>query len=303
MTVRIVTDTTAGLPNEILERYDIPNVPQYVHFGDEALRDVYDVDAATFYARQVAAPELPKTSAPSVGEFLQVYGEILDADPDATILSIHPSTDISGTVRSARPAAAEFPEADIRIFDTRSVSIGLGLMVWEAAEMAERGASPDAIMARMEAMRDGMQIYFVVDTLDYLAKGGRIGRATHLVGSLLDIKPVLALCDGVVESYSRARTRRRSLTMLQEMVTRGAGGKPGLRLGLAHAVCADEVAAMAEAFRTELNPDVFLYAELGPSIGVHAGPGAVAIGWVHVDGHEASSPAEPEGVQGEEDPA
>lgn len=287
MTVRIVTDTTAGLPNDILERYNIPNVAQYVHFGDEALREEYEVDAATFYARQAAAPELPKTSAPSVGDMLEAYQQVLDESPGATILSIHPSTDVSGTVRSARPAAAEFPDADIRIFDTRSVSIGLGLMVWEAARMAERGASPDAIMARMEAMRDGTQIYFVVDTLEYLAKGGRIGRATHLVGSLLDIKPVLALCDGVVESYSRARTRRRSLSMLQEMAIQGAGERPGLRLGLAHAVCADEVAPMAEAFRTQLDPEVFLYSDLGPSIGVHAGPGTVAVGWVHVEEDEA----------------
>jgi DegV family protein with EDD domain len=287
MTVRIVTDTTAGLPSDILERYNIPNVAQYVHFGDEALREEYELDAATFYARQAAASELPKTSAPSVGDMLEAYRQVLNESPGATILSIHPSTDVSGTVRSARPAAAEFPDADIRIFDTRSVSIGLGLMVWEAARMAERGASPDAITARMEAMRDGTKIYFVVDTLEYLAKGGRIGRATHLVGSLLDIKPVLALCDGVVESYSRARTRRRSLSMLQEMAIQGAGGRPGLRLGLAHAVCADEVAPMVEAFRAQLEPEVFLYGDLGPSIGVHAGPGTVAVGWVHVEEDEA----------------
>lgn len=284
--LKIITDTTAGLPRHILDKYDIPLVPQYVHFGDEAVRDTFDIDAAEFYKRQAAAADLPKTSAPSVGEFLTLFQDIFSKDPAATVLCIHPSTEISGTVRSAMPAAAQikeqYPQADIRIFDTRSVSIGLGLAVMEAAQMARNGADADAILKRLEYMRDNTEIYFVVSTLEYLAKGGRIGRASHLVGTLLDIKPILALVDGVVESHARARTRTRSLAELRSITLGAAKGKPGLRLGVAHAICEGEARQLADDLCVDLDPEVFLFADLGPSIGVHVGPQALAVGWVSI---------------------
>lgn len=284
--LKIITDTTAGLPQYILDEYGIPLVAQYVHFGDEAVRDVYDINTAEFYRRQAAASELPKTSAPSVGDFLTTFEGIFSEDPSATVLCIHPSTEVSGTVRSAMPAAAQirekYPQADIRIFDTRSVSIGLGLSVMEAAQMARDGASADDIMARLEYMRDNLQIFFVVGTLEYLAKGGRIGRASHLVGTLLDIKPILAIVDGVVESYAKARTRKRSVAELRSIALNAARGKPGLRLGVAHAVCEGEARLLADELCADLNPEVFLFSDLGPSIGVHAGPQALAVGWVSI---------------------
>jgi DegV family protein with EDD domain len=286
MTIHIITDTTAGLPQSIVDEFNIPVVPQYVHFGEETLLDTYDIDARTFYERQAASSELPKTSAPTVGEFLKVFEPILSGEPDATILCIHPSTEVSGTVRSAHPAADQvretYPQADIRIFDTRSISIGLGLAVWEAARMARAGETADDIMARMAHIRDNLHVYFVVNTLDYLAKGGRIGRAAHLLGSLLDIKPVLKLSDGVVESHSKARTRKRSLSMMREYVLEDADQKPGLRLGVAHAACEDEAQEFADSICADLDPELFLFAELGPAIGAHAGPRTIAVGWVNV---------------------
>ncbi|HOA24102.1 MAG: DegV family protein [Aggregatilineales bacterium] len=284
--IKIITDTTAGLPPEELEKYGIPMVPQYVHFGDEAVRDVFDIGTEEFYRRQAAASELPKTSAPSVGDFLVVFEEILSEHPDATVLCIHPSAEVSGTIRSARPAAAQikekYPQADIRIFDTRSVSLGLGLAVLEAARMVEQGATADDVLKRLAFMRDNMQVYFVVGTLEYLAKGGRIGRASHLVGSLLDIKPILTLVDGTVESYAKARTRKRAIAMLRDMALEGAKGKPGVRLGVAHALCEDEARELADLLCAELSPEVFLFSDVGPSIGVHAGPHTLAVGWVSV---------------------
>jgi DegV family protein with EDD domain len=286
MTIHLITDTTAGLPQPIVDEFNIPVVPQYVHFGEETLLDTYEIDTRTFYERQAVASELPKTSAPTVGEFLKVFEPILSEEPDATILCIHPSTEVSGTVRSAHPAADQvketYPQADIRIFDTRSISVGLGLAVWEAARMIRAGETADAIMARMAFMRDNLNVYFVVDTLDYLAKGGRIGRAAHLLGSLLDIKPVLKLTDGFVDSHSKARTRRRTLGLMREYVLEGADRKPGLRLGVAHAVCEAEAREFADSLCAELNPDVFLFAELGPAIGAHAGPNTIAVGWVNI---------------------
>lgn len=284
--IKIITDTTCALPQEILDEYDIPMVPQYIHFGGEGVRDYFDISAEEFYRRQAAARELPKTSAPTVGDFLTVFEPILREDPTATILCIHPSSEVSGTVRSARPAAAQmleqYPEADIRIFDTRTIAFGLGLAVMEAAEMLRAGASADQIMARMEYFRDHLQVYFVVATLEYLAKGGRIGRASHLVGTLLDIRPILALVDGTVESYARARTRRRSIRQLHDIVLAGAQGQPGLRLGVTQATAEAEARELADELCEELRPERFLMTVAGPAIGAHTGPGTIGVGWVSI---------------------
>lgn len=278
--IHIITDTTANLPQEILDAYGIPQVPQYVHFGEETLRDSFDISPAEFYARQAAADELPKTSAPSPADFVPLFSHIQSEDPRGTVLCIHPSSEVSGTVRSARLAAADFPDLDIRIFDTRSVSLGLGLMVWEAARMVQAGAGAEAVLERLKYMRDHTQTYFVVGTLEYLAKGGRIGRAQHLLGTLLDIKPILTLKDGVVESYSRARTRSRAIAAIRDLVIQQAQGQPRLQLGVAHAVCEAEGRALYEELTAALNPETSLFAEIGPSIGVHAGPGTLAVCWV-----------------------
>lgn len=281
--IHIVTDTTAGLPQSIIDEYRVPVVPQYVHFGEETFRDLYEISPAEFYAKQAAASELPKTSAPSPADFFPIFDRILDEDPDATLLCIHPSPELSGTIRSAVPAVAEYPGKDIRIFDSRSVSVGLGLMVIEALAMNRAGASVDDITAALEAMRDSMHIFFIVDTLEYLARGGRIGKASQLMGTLLDIKPILALSDGAIEPHSKARTRKRALSQMRQEVVEGIGPDPsGLRLGIAHAQCADEARAMLDDLCGALNADDCLFAELGPAIGTHAGPGTLAVGWTVV---------------------
>jgi DegV family protein with EDD domain len=279
MTIQIVTDTLANLPPEIVERYRIPLAPQYVVFGEESYRELFDMSASEFYSRQAVAAELPHTSAPSPGDFEVIYQAILRDDPRATILSIHASAEMSGTMRSALPAAAMFPGADIHVFDTRSASLGLGLMVLEAARLIEGGADLPAVLARLEAMRDAMQVRFVVATLEYLAKGGRIGRAAHLIGSVLDIKPVLAVVDGVVESHAKYRTHKRAVAALQEEVIGDAQGKPGLHLAVMHAACAAEGQAFADALCAELTPEVFLSGELSPAVGAHVGPGTLGVCW------------------------
>lgn len=281
--IHIVTDTTAGLPQSIVDEYRIPVVPQYVHFGEEAFKDMYEISVDEFYRKQAAAADLPKTSAPSPADFFPVFDAILAEDPQPTILCIHPSPEVSGTLRAARPAAAEYPDADIRIVDTRSVSVGLGMMVLEAATMREAGASADAIIQRLQAMRSATHVYFIVDTLEYLAKGGRIGRASHLMGTLLDIKPILTLEDGAVASHSKARTRKRSITQMRDYVLEGVGqGVSGLRLAVAHAVCEDEARQLMDDLVQVLEPEVCLFTELGPAIGCHAGPRTLAVGWVIV---------------------
>jgi DegV family protein with EDD domain len=279
--IRIVTDTTAGLSPEFLDAYQIPMVPQYLHFGQETYLDYFDVSPTQFFTILAQAPDIPKTSAPPVGDFIQLYRRMLDETPDATILCIHPSAEVSGTVRSALPAAAEFPQADIRIFDTRTCSVGLGMMVERAADMVRRGAEIDEVWAALEHMRDTLHVFFVVETLEYLAKGGRIGRASHLLGTLLDIKPILTMVDGVVESHSKARTRKRSIAEMARLATEMADRRPGLYLGVAHAVCEDEARALADELAAALQPEKCMFTEIGPAIGVHTGPGTLAVGWFH----------------------
>jgi len=279
MTIKIVTDTTVWLPEEVFQKYNIINVSQYVVFGEESLRDYIDISPTEFYRRQAASKELPKTSAPTVGDFHVIYRDILTVYPDATILSIHPSSAVSGTARSALPAAANFPNADIHVYDTRSISVGLGLMVYQAARMAHTGATIEPILAQLEVMRNATQFFFLVDTLDYLAKGGRIGRAAHLFGTLLDIKPLLALRDGVVEDYARYRTHKRALAALVDMVIQECQGKEGLQLGIVHGDREEEAQEMANQILAELNPEVYFFGELGPAIGVHVGPGALGVSW------------------------
>ncbi|MBN1312992.1 MAG: DegV family protein [Anaerolineae bacterium] len=279
MTIKIVTDTTVWLPKEVFEEYNIINVPQYVVFGEESLRDYIDISPTEFYRRQAASRDLPKTSAPTVGDFHVIYRDILSVYPEATILSIHPSGAVSGTARSALPAAADFPDADIHVLDTRSISVGLGLMVYQAARMAQAGAAVDAILKQLEVMRDTTQFYFLVDTLDYLAKGGRIGRAAHLIGTLLDIKPLLTLRSGVVEDYTKYRTHKRAMAALIEMVLQECQGKEGLQLGIVHGDREEEAQEMAAQILATLNPEVYFFGEAGPAIGVHAGPGVLGVSW------------------------
>ncbi len=286
--IKIVTDTTCSLPKEILDEFDIPMVPQYVHFGEETYRGFYEISPAEFFAKQAAASDLPKTSAPPPGDFKPIFDDILAKDPSTTILCLHPSSEVSGTVRSARPAAADYPDADIRIIDTRSISAGLALIVLEAAKMVRDGAAVEQVENRVQQMSQAMQILFVVDTLDYLAKGGRIGRASHLMGTLLDIKPILAFVDGQVTPHSKARTRKRSLVTMRDLVVEDvtekiAGGASRIHLGVAHGVCPDEGQQMLDWLTEAINPEVTIFTEIGPAIGVHAGPGVIAVSWCPVE--------------------
>ncbi len=199
--IKIVSNSSINLPQEIVDALDITLVPAYVVFGEEELRENVDISTGDVLARLEADHSFPMTSQPPPADFEAAYRAVLAKHPGATILSLHITGASSGTVSSALRAAAALPGADIRIFDTRAFSIAQALMVRQAALMASLGETSDVILARLADMRDRVQTFFVLDTLDYVYKGGRIGRAAHLVGSLLSIKPVLTVRDGVMKSY------------------------------------------------------------------------------------------------------
>lgn len=281
--IRIVTDASVNLPAEIVEAFGIVLVPAYIIFGAEQFREGADISTAEVIARLENGAAFPTTSQPTPADFERVYAALLADDPGATILSLHLTGAGSGIVDSAQQAAAAIreahPGAAVHVFDTRAFSITQALMVREAALMARAGAAVDAILTRLGEMRDCAKTYFVLDTLDYVYHGGRIGRAAHLVGSLLNIKPVLTVRDGVLEAYSRFRTFSQAVSALRDLALRAGEGARGLQLAVGYVVHDSQARALAEELASRLNPDVLLVTEVGPALGVHTGPGALGIAW------------------------
>ncbi len=276
MTV-IVADTTCGLPCELLERRGIPLIPQVVIFGEESYHDDQELDTAAFLRKLESARELPKTAAPEPTLYYPIFEEA--GKKGESVVVVAPTGKASGTVRSAQTAAQDFPGVDVRVIDTLTLSCNLGSMVLVADDMAKAGKSADEIVARLDAMIPRGRIYFLLDTLEYLARGGRIGGARALLGELLQVKPILQIKNGQVEPFEQQRTRKRALGRLLEVVLEQCRGDDEAHL------CVLQVAAEAEAesFAAELKSrfpirDIPIY-RLPPAIVVHAGPRAMGVGF------------------------
>jgi DegV family protein with EDD domain len=275
--VKIVTDTTSCLSPEFSREYNVPIIPQVINFGNDSYLEGVDMDIAMFMQRLRASKELPKTAAPPPELFREVFSTLVpQGEP---ILCIHPSAEVSGTVRSATVAAQEFPEADIRVIDTRLVSSPLGTMVNLAAQWAANGETADTIEGSILAMIPTCRIYFLVDTLEYLAKGGRIGGAQALVGSILQIKPILSVKDGKVDQFDKVRTHRHALTRLKELVVAEYPNVGNGYLTVMHAGVYEEAVSLAEDLAAALNlPPVPVF-NMPPAITTHAGPGVLGVGF------------------------
>jgi DegV family protein with EDD domain len=275
--VKIITDTTAGLPRDLTTQLGIPVLPQIVVFGEDSFRDDTELDTAGFLRKLRAADELPKTAAPPPALFTPFFKEFLDQGH--SIICLHPSAEVSGTVRGATVAAQDFPGADIRVIDTRSVAGPMAAMVLQAHAWAEQGATAEVVERRVREMIGRQMIYFLVDTLEYLQKGGRIGGAQALVGGLLQVKPILTLRDGRVEAFEQQRTKKRAVGRLVELVAASCPRNAQSHLCVMHADAradADDMAADLAA--TQGIQDIPIY-ELPPAIVVHGGPGVLAVGY------------------------
>ncbi len=273
----IVADTTCGLPRDLLARRGIPLIPQVVIFGDDAYHDDKELDTATFLQKLKASVTLPKTAAPEPPLYYPIFKDA-QAKGESVIV-IAPSAKVSGTVRSAEVAAQEFPGLDVRVIDSLTISCNLGSMVLVADDMARAGASADEIEAKIREMIPRGRIFFVVDTLEYLAKGGRIGGAKKLLAELLEIKPILTIRDGQVEPFEQQRTKRRAMARLAEVVEEQCPGKAESYLSVLQV----EAESEAQAFVAELCnrvsvPDIPIY-ELPPAIVVHGGPKTMGVGF------------------------
>lgn len=276
--IRIVTDTTAALPLGYARAHHIEVVPQIVNFGAASFLEGVTLDYAEFIRRLKASPQLPKTAAPQPGDLIEAYRRQLVHAP--TIISIHPSSEVSGTVRSALTAKeTAFPGADIRILDSRLVAGNLASLVIAAMEWAEQGVGADEIMARLYAMIPRGRIFFLVATLEYLQKGGRIGGASALIGTTLQIKPILEMRNGRVEVFEKVRTYHHALARLKELVTEQCPRSPGAYLCVMHSDDLAGARQLASDFQSSLNArDIPIY-PCSASITTHVGPGALAVGF------------------------
>ncbi len=273
MTVRVVTDSTADLPQKIAEELGIAVVPLHIHFGEETFQDGVSISTEGFYNLLTTGDILPKTSAPSSGMFIETYERL--AQETDEIVSIHISTKLSATHASALVAreGVETP-CRIEVVDSLSASIGLGLQVVRAAEMARAGASLDDIVDDACSTVQHTQLFGVVDTLEYLHKGGRIGRAATYLGSVLNVKPIIGVRDGIVHPIERVRGRERALDRICEMV---AGYHSIASLAVAHTTTEDEMEQLASRLSQFYPGDDILRTRCGATLGTYLGPGTLCV--------------------------
>jgi DegV family protein with EDD domain len=273
----IVADTTCGLPHELLKERGIPLIPQVVIFGDDSFHDDTELDTAAFLEKLKASTALPKTAAPEPPLYHPIFR--LAQEKGESVVVVAPTSKASGTFRSAETAMQDFPQVDIRVVDTMTIAGNLGSLVLMADQWAKAGANADEIVNRLTEKIPHGRIYFLVDTLEYLQKGGRIGGAKALVGELLQVKPILTIRDGQVEAFEQQRTKKRALARLIEIVKEQCSKNDDAYLCVMQADALDEAREFVSRLQAEMGEREIPIYELPPAIVVHAGPGALAVGF------------------------
>ena len=259
MTVKIVTDSTADIPPSIAEALDISTVPVYVRCGRQVYRDIIEISHDELYTKLADDPVHPTTSQPSPGD---------------EIVSIHVSSKLSGTYNAALQGRELVEGSHIEVFDSGSLSMGLGLTVMAAARLAKAGQGLAAVLAEVRAAISQSRAFGLLDSLKYLAKGGRVGKAKALVGGLLNVKPLLVLKDGELHPSGLVRNRRRGLERLFEYVK----GAPSLReVAIVYSTAPDEAQALKERLTAVIDKNRIHISQLGPALGVHGGPGTLLV--------------------------
>jgi DegV family protein with EDD domain len=277
LSVMIVTDSTCDLPEELVEELGISVVPQYVRFGELVYRDGVDISKDEFYQRLGSGPPYPTTSQPSPQDFFKVFqAKIGGADG---ILCIVESSKLSGTYQSALVAAKQIMPAGsaIEVVDSLSVSLGLGLLVIEAARLARTGLSLPEITARIEAMRSQIRLRGFFDTLKYLALGGRIGKGKALLGSVLDVKPLLTLKDGEILPVGQVRSRTKAIEKLIEYVSQAEEISD---LCLVYSTTPNDAQGLADRLGAFFPRERMIISQMGSTVGAHAGPGILFVGFI-----------------------
>jgi DegV family protein with EDD domain len=273
--VKIVTDSTADIPEELAAELEITIVPCNVHFGRETCRDGIELSKGEFYTRLETSPTLPTTSAPATGLFEATYREL--ANETDQILSIHLAGALSAIYNSACLGAETIPNLEVVLIDSGQASMGLGWLVIAAARAAQEGQSLAQIVALVEDMKPRVRLFAALDTLEYLRKGGRVGKTVAVLGTLLNIKPLIEVRDSAVLPLERVRTRRKSIERLIELV---AELGPLEELAVLHSNAPQEAQRLAEEVSFLHSLERILIAEVGVIIGTHAGPNGLGVACV-----------------------
>lgn len=273
--IKIVTDSTADIPKELLERYDIRVVPINIQFGTETYQEGIDIDRPTFFRRLDEEDMIPTTSQPSPGQFAEVYQEL--AGQGHSILCIAITSKHSGTYQSAVLAKSMLPEADIEVFDSLSISMGTGYQVLTAARAAEEGKSMGEIIHILEGIRSRTHLYLTPATLKYLQKSGRVGKLAGALGSLLNVKPIIKVENGELEAFQNVRTRGKAIDRLVELTAEAVGTTEPVKLAIPHAEVPDEAEALRKRLESTFNVDEMHVVPLACSLTVHGGPGIIGI--------------------------
>jgi DegV family protein with EDD domain len=274
----IVLDSTADFP-EAQERF--PNmriVPLYVNFGSESFKDGVDIGARDFYERLRAAPALPTTSQPTPQDFLDVFEELSSYE---RVYALQLSAKLSGTYQSSVTAAAEVGGGRIRVVDTETASLAMGLLALAVQRRLARGTTDEELEALIARFKQENGVVFTVATLEYLQKGGRIGRAAALAGAILNVKPILSVDDGLVHPIGKVRGRQKALEEFARVFTASTQDVPGLRVAIAHADAPQWVEVLTDLVeKARPQAEIELVENLGAVVGTHAGPGAVGFFWL-----------------------
>lgn len=270
-----VTDSTSNLPPALAKEYNIPMIPLNVHWGEETYLENVTLDADTFYRWLTERKDFPKTSQPSAGQFIEFYRKVAEEYNTDTILSLHLSSDLSGTMASALQAKDQIADLRIEVIDSRSVSAGLGLQALAAARVSMGGGTVEEGIDAAQRVRENLNVLFVPATLEFLHRGGRIGGAARLLGSALNLKPVLQVADGVVDSLEKVRSRKKSLRRILELAEERANGKTIPEAIVLQAAAEDEVVQLRADFEARLHPQRCHTCTVTPVVGSHSGPGTV----------------------------
>lgn len=277
MAIKIITDTSCDLPDDILEQYGIEMIPLKVTFANgETYLDRFEISPRTFLTRMLASKFLPKTSAPDPQTFIQHFENGLKEKGEVIFISI--SSGLSSTFQTARLACDMLENSRVRIFDTLTASMGTGLMAIKAAHMAMEGCSMDTVWQRLINIREKSEVIFTLDTLENVVKGGRLSRIEGLAGTLLNIKPILRGISGKPEVIEKVRGRKKAITrlisLMGELSEESLASKP---VGITHVDCKDEAMELGREIKKRLNPEKIIISEMGATIGTYAGKGGLMV--------------------------
>jgi DegV family protein with EDD domain len=278
--VAVITDSTAYIPDSLLSAHNITVVPQVLIWGEETFRDGVDIMPDDFYKRLETAKVMPTTSQVSIVDMKIAFENLLDSGYD--VLGIFISAKLSGTMQSATQAREMLPKAmdKIAIVDSNSTAMAMGFHVLVAARAAQGGTNLTECKKIAEEAREHTGVYFVVDTLEFLRRGGRIGGAQALLGSALNIKPILELRDGRIESVEKVRTKSKAMDRMTDLVADKVSGRTPLRLATLHANAEREARTALSAASLRLQPIESIFASVSPVIGTHAGPGTIGLAFM-----------------------